>query len=956
MIRKFYKRMFVVVLTLVLLFSMVPGTALGAEINTHPSDSTILVGNTATFVARGNTTAGLWPSGTAPFWEYKLNGTWVAINGHSNPNITNQLVNGATISISTPGGTGARTSTLTMTNVPISWDGAQLRAKYGSENLPTESAILTVYDKAAIITPPVNTYAFDGNKVTFSVTPVTATGMTYQWYKNDTIIPDATSRVYEFNANATTDNGTKYKVKVIGGGDAVMAGGNNATSENVTLRVYDKPIINVTVDSAEITTRPVRALDGTEVVFETAGPTGATYQWKKGGTNIGSATSDTYTINAVSSADAGAYSVVVTANGTSIEVGPVALEVYKAALIDTATIKNYVAFDGQDVSMNVIAANVQNYVWYKDGIEIQNGTDDDFEITTVDADDHGVYLVYAQGTDNTYDTIALTLTVLEQPTVVADEIGEGGNATFTVKTVRGDILSDTDYTIKWNNSTPATVSTANPYELTNAAMADSDDYYVAVTKADSTTAISDTITLTVHKKPVIATEPVNTIAFDGTEAKLSVELESAADETGTNFKYRWFESTDGGNKYTKIAGAQGNKKILTIDADESKDGYMYYVQVTGQGVGNVIKSDEVTLTVISEPTVSPEEALTGESVIFSTEDNSSWTYQWQKENRNGNFRDVAGATGYEYVIDPVKLNSIGSYRVIVTDTVDGTSAISNPLTLDVDKAAIIKTKPVNAVAFDGQTDDVTFSVEVKGDDTGFTYQWYKGSVDVNNTLTNGGSYSGTDTKELTISGVTTAERGTYVVVVTGPYTTRDDNWASASAKLVVLEQPYADPSDTVGEGTDVSFILRNVNNLNYEWQKWNSTISDYEAVDSVAVHEILSAATDDSGEYRVVVTNQKGISATSDSITLTVNKKSGGSGGGFGQATIVPMSGKPTEPEPAPTTPAPTTTTEPAPTTTAAGEGFEQKSIPWMWWIVVTAAIALISAGIGFKVGRNGKK
>ncbi|HEY0354642.1 MAG TPA: hypothetical protein VGC29_00480, partial [Flavisolibacter sp.] len=73
--------------------------------------------------------------------------------------------------------------------------------------------------------------------------------------------------------------------------------------------------VNIT-PVTEIVTQPaatVSACVGGPVTFSVgAAGAGLTYQWRKGGVNIAGATSATYTINNVSYADAGSYSVVVT--------------------------------------------------------------------------------------------------------------------------------------------------------------------------------------------------------------------------------------------------------------------------------------------------------------------------------------------------------------------------------------------------------------------------------------------------------------------------------------------------------------------------------------------------------------------------------------------------------------------------------------------------------------------
>ena len=114
--------------------------------------------------------------------------------------------------------------------------------------------------------------------MSFSVT-ATGTGLTYQWRKDGVNIGGATSSLYTIASTSPTDAGS-YDVVVSGTCSPAV------TSSASVLTINEKP---------EILTGPVSQsiCVGSGVTFTVSAgvTTGVTYQWRKGGVNISSATS-----------------------------------------------------------------------------------------------------------------------------------------------------------------------------------------------------------------------------------------------------------------------------------------------------------------------------------------------------------------------------------------------------------------------------------------------------------------------------------------------------------------------------------------------------------------------------------------------------------------------------------------------------------------------------------------
>jgi trimeric autotransporter adhesin len=156
----------------------------------------------------------------------------------------------------------------------------------------------------AITTQPSALSRCSGTSATFTVT-ATGSDLTYQWRKGTTNISGATTASYTISNPATTDAGD-YNVVITNGCGTV-------TSANATLTVTALPVI---------TTQPnnVTSCFQQNVLFSVvATGSNLTYQWRKDGTPITTGgTAASLIVTNLTSASAGAYSVVVTSGSCSV--------------------------------------------------------------------------------------------------------------------------------------------------------------------------------------------------------------------------------------------------------------------------------------------------------------------------------------------------------------------------------------------------------------------------------------------------------------------------------------------------------------------------------------------------------------------------------------------------------------------------------------------------------------
>ena len=168
-----------------------------------------------------------------------------------------------------------------------------------------------------ISTQPQNLVLPTGSSATFRVIAGGTAPLTYQWRKNGVNITGATGTIYTISSIAAADAGT-YSV-------VVSNEAGSATSNSATLTVASAPVIISQPQS-------VTVAEGSNASFSVTatGTAPMSYQWRRNGININSATNSSVNIQSASSANAGSYSVVVsnaygsaTSNSATLSIGAV---------------------------------------------------------------------------------------------------------------------------------------------------------------------------------------------------------------------------------------------------------------------------------------------------------------------------------------------------------------------------------------------------------------------------------------------------------------------------------------------------------------------------------------------------------------------------------------------------------------------------------------------------------
>ncbi|MGC4074708.1 MAG: pectinesterase family protein [Nibricoccus sp.] len=146
-----------------------------------------------------------------------------------------------------------------------------------------------------------------GDSVTFTVTTAALPAATYQWKKDGNDIPGAIGSSYTITDAIGLDAGNYTVV-------ATNASGSTTSSAAILTVISLEPAPFIVTPPASQSVN----LGGSATFTVTATGNGLSYQWYKGGLLIPGALGASYTVNPVTLADAGSYSVTVTNNTAAV--------------------------------------------------------------------------------------------------------------------------------------------------------------------------------------------------------------------------------------------------------------------------------------------------------------------------------------------------------------------------------------------------------------------------------------------------------------------------------------------------------------------------------------------------------------------------------------------------------------------------------------------------------------
>ena len=143
-------------------------------------------------------------------------------------------------------------------------------------------------------------------------------------------------------------------------------------------------------------------------------------------------------------------------------------------------------------------------------------------------------------------------------------------------------------------------------------------------------------------------------------------------------------------------------------------------------------------TITSQP-VADQNATVGSNVTFSVDANGTGlTYQWQKQDANGTWVNIGGATASSYAINSVQAIHAGAYRVAITNA-DGGTTHSSSSVLNVSGSDPLTQGLVAYYPFNGNAND-----EAGGDNNGTLVNGPTLSTDRHNHPNSSYSFDGLD--------------------------------------------------------------------------------------------------------------------------------------------------------------------------------------------------------------------
>ncbi|NDC74099.1 hypothetical protein EBZ70_02125 [bacterium] len=345
----------------------------------------------------------------------------------------------------------------------------------------------------------------------------------------------------------------------------------------------------------------------------------------------------------------------------------------------------------------------------------------------------------------------------------------------------------------------------------------------------------------------ITTQPAAQSLVPGSSSSMSV----VAAGTGT-LTYQWYK--DG----SAIAGATSS--TYSIASASVADTGNYTVKVSNaygsetSTVATVSLSAAAAPVFTTQPSTQSVDAGTSLTLVAAASGAPTPSYQWFFNNN-----PISGATAATYTVASVTTANAGSYKVVATNTQG--NATSNTATVTVNTAApSISAQPQPVTVNVGAA--INLSVTASGIPTP-TYQWYRDTGTGNQLI------AGATSATYTIASATTADIGSYSVVVSNGIGSAATSTAAAVTVTVVPPAVTTNPvSATVVFGNSFTLTASYSGSLprTYKWFKDNQEILGATS----SSYTIASASVSDAGAYHVQVNNEANAPATSSDATITV--------------------------------------------------------------------------------------
>jgi hypothetical protein len=688
-------------------------------------------------------------------------------------------------------------------------------------------AIEVVGGPPTIITQPAGITAVQGESATFSVTASGSGPMTYQWQKNGTNIPGATSAFYSTPTLTEADSGTVFRCMISNNLGSI-------TSSNALLTVTPL-VINALANGS----------------FESG-----TTSWSFYSNGSGSFTQ-------ASSGSSGASSAQLSINAAGTNV-----QLYQAPLTIEPNTNYRLTFDAYsssghdlDVSLNQHVSPYKNYglnsyrfdlstSWKSFSIDF---TTSGFASTVTDGRLMFWLAPYATAGDQYHvDNVVLARVIDLAPPVVSPQVTvqplpqtvmAGQTATFSV-----GATGTTPMSYQWQkNGVDIPGGTGITYMTPATASTDSGALYQCrVTNAGgSATSTTALLTVITPRPAKVSVQPRDTTVQEGHTVNFTVVATGDAPLT-----FQWQKNS------IDIPGAVATSYSLAMAARTDSGSTFRCIVSNNAGKDTsraaLLKVLGIPPTVLMGPL--PQTVTAGQTAAFavSATGTAPLTYQWQK-----NGADIVGGGDSVYTTPPVSAADSGAvFRCVVKNVAGSANSQSAQLTVITPRPPTVTLEPRDTTVLEGHA--AHFAVAAIGT-APLAYQWQKDGADI----------AGATASLYSLTAAARSDSGSAFRCIITNSVGKD---TSNAALLHVVPVPpvitTGPTGKTVNVGQTATFHLAATGSapMHYQWQK--DTVNINGANDSA--YTTPATVTADSGtSFRCVVSNAAG-SVTSASVHLTV--------------------------------------------------------------------------------------
>ena len=678
-----------------------------------------------------------------------------------------------------------------------------------------ESVHLTVDKAPGITNQPEDLHLCEGTQAIFSVI-ATGTPLNYKWYRNDIEIQGLNSSTLTIQSVVIPDDAGEYKC-------VVYNECGNVTSNVAILLIDTRMEIISELD-------PVEVCSGGKATFSIdATGTNLHYQWIKDHSVIYNTTNNVYTIDPVTSEDAGEYGVGVFNGCASIQgelmSNFVMLTVDSAPAITDNPIDLEVCNGDQAVFSVTATGSPLSYKWYINDIAIDGAVSSQFTVLNSQfSTDAGNYICMVYNNcDTVYSdaavlTIDMPLSITQQPLSI--EKCEGASATFSV-TVEGSPASYQWYytpSFEAPNHNPVggqlgiliEGANASSYTIEGITSINAKNYYCVISNKCGSVH-SDNANLTVDKSVEITQQPTAQEVCNGSQAVFSVIA------TGSPLYYQWYKNEE------EIQGANESTYIIPSVVNIT-DAVLYKCKVYND-CGEVL-SDAAVLTIdmplsITQQPVSIEQCE-GTDVTFSiTAEGSPVSYQWfynqpfNSPNHNPvgtpSGTKIIGAISSSFTIENITAADGKRYYCEISNACGRIISQTAVLKVDIEPAIILQVGDVEACS----GTEVVFSVTATG--TPLSYKW----------LYNGFEIPDATINTYTIASATDELAGEYSCMVYNLCDTVFSNIATLKInELPLITKNIPESANLCSDAQLTLTIEATGTALTYHWTRTNGNIDD----------------------------------------------------------------------------------------------------------------------------------